>query len=239
VHASMQFEINLHRGSLYYKLQPMDPAIDLRPPFQAAVVTDEVVHLTTSFCNVEYFPAVHKYYLSIRGGSECAYYSIRPRLVTGERLCEDERFVGVGVGWRWVGNVSDFYKTPSEPYTTGECDHEFDHDSALDSLDSIPRLQLGKHTSGTCQANSYLDYAFEISEEEAKNNLLFQVEDLSVNDNPNALRVQLVRKPFLPSFASPLHTNSPRLSHLSWTRAGIWNARVETAVASGRCRPIA
>ena len=101
---------------------------------------------------------VCRYYLSIRGGSECAYYSIRPRLVLGE------------------------------------CTNEFDHDTALDSLDSVPRLQLGKHMGGTCQANSYLDYSFVISEDEASNNLLFQVEDLSINDNPNSLIVHLVRK---------------------------------------------
>jgi hypothetical protein len=98
-----------------------------------------------------------RYYLSIRGGSQCAYYSIRPRLVTGE------------------------------------CVNEFDHDSALDSLDSVTRLQLGKLIGGTCQADSFLDYTFVISEDEARNNLLFQVEDLSVNDNPNSLIIHLVR----------------------------------------------
>jgi len=157
IHANMQFEVHLHVGSLYYKLQPMDPVTELTPPFRTAMVTDELVHFDTSFCNVEDFPMVHKYYLSIRGGSECAYYSIRPRLVLGE------------------------------------CTNEFDHDTALDSLDSVPRLQLGKHMGGTCQANSYLDYSFVISEDEASNNLLFQVEDLSINDNPNSLIVHLYK----------------------------------------------
>jgi hypothetical protein len=56
----MEFEVSLHIGSLFYKLQAMDPATELTPPFRNAIVTDDVVHFTTSFCNVEYFPLVHK-----------------------------------------------------------------------------------------------------------------------------------------------------------------------------------
>jgi len=60
IHANMQFEVHLHVGSLYYKLQPMDPVTELTPPFRTAMVTDELVHFDTSFCNVEDFPMVHK-----------------------------------------------------------------------------------------------------------------------------------------------------------------------------------
>lgn len=143
------------------------------------------------------FACLCRYYLSIHGGSECAYYSIRPRLVTGE------------------------------------CVNEFDHDIALDSLDSVPRLQLGKHMGGTCKADSFLDYSFDISEDEARNNLLFQVEDLSVNDNPNSLIVHLVRTVFVRHGASsisgfvhlsilrgPLFSplSSPERAHLTFVR---------------------
>eukprot|EP00238_Polyblepharides_amylifera_P013736 CAMPEP_0196598392 /NCGR_PEP_ID=MMETSP1081-20130531/94295_1 /TAXON_ID=36882 /ORGANISM="Pyramimonas amylifera, Strain CCMP720" /LENGTH=1715 /DNA_ID=CAMNT_0041924083 /DNA_START=22 /DNA_END=5170 /DNA_ORIENTATION=- len=81
---SVEFDVDLHEGSMYYLLRVEDAPTRLSPPYRYAdssATSSQETLFHTSFCYTRNYPSVHKYYLSLKGGANCATYSVRARVV--------------------------------------------------------------------------------------------------------------------------------------------------------------
>ena len=58
---SVQFEIELSEGDVYYSINPLEPPSRLVPPYRHVSAQGGVQKLTTSFCDLATYPLVDRY----------------------------------------------------------------------------------------------------------------------------------------------------------------------------------
>jgi len=154
---SLEFELDIHEGDLYYMIQATQPPIRFSPPYRhASQHVDGKGHniFSASTCEIGHFD-VATWYFAVRGGDECADYSITARI---KDHCGD---------------------------------NEFSHEKGLVTTVQALPLRENHFVYSTCELGEYKDFFLDLSAEDAKNNMVFNVEDLSDHLDPESLRMEL------------------------------------------------